>query len=154
MSAVAGGASYGVSVEVAALRGHSRNVAALGAEVARARTAAAQVDLGPDTFGSVGALLVGPALGPLQAVGVTVLDLVGGALGSSASGVADVAAGFERADRGVRAHFDGVASAVVRLVTDVSADTATLRDRLGSGVRPLVVADAPPVRALADRLAS
>lgn len=121
-------------MDVAALRSHADHISMLRGDLASARAAAARVDLGPDTFGEVGVLIVGPCLGPLQAVGECAIDQVDHALSACAAAVREVADMFDAVDAAVRQRFEQT-----RLL-------------LGPGPDPYVFTAAPPVRSFLDRL--
>ncbi|MGN0065651.1 MAG: hypothetical protein ACI379_15550 [Nocardioides sp.] len=116
----------GIEVEVAAWRRHAAHVAALRDRLQSARTAAESVDLGADTFGVVGVLVVGPSLAPLAEAGRLAVELVDDALGGCARGIEEVADLFEHVDTEVRTRFERLREAPLVMGTALAAVDLTV----------------------------
>lgn len=156
----------GLEVQVDAWRRHAGNVAALRDQLVEARQAAARLELGPETFGIIGAELVGPALAPLEQAGRLTVELLDEALGACAGGVDEVADLFEFVDTEVVTRFEAARDAAVRvLVEDVprlvdhvlvegGEAVRRLRDRLDDVPLPAPVMSGAAAADLSVRLAS
>lgn len=135
-----------LEVEVAAWRRHSTHVGALREELEEARVASHRVRLGVDAFGVVGALVVGPALAPLEAAGRFAIELLDDALHACSRGAEEVADLFDFVDTEVWARFEDVRDTTVR----VAIEGVEVLEDLFEGVPPVMGDGA---RALAERLA-
>lgn len=97
-----------VYVDTGELRAHASHVLSLSGKAGEATSAAHQVAFSPSMFGSIGSMLVGPAMVPLQAAGVAAASAMEGALGDCAEAVRGVADTFTFVDEAVGDHFDAI----------------------------------------------
>lgn len=95
-------------VDTGQLRAHASHVLRLSGKAGEATSAAHAVAFSPSMFGSIGSMLVGPAMAPLQAAGVAAASVMEGALGDCAEAVRGLADTFSFVDEAVGDHFDAI----------------------------------------------
>ncbi|WP_426243235.1 hypothetical protein [Nocardioides sp. LHG3406-4] len=100
--------SDGWYVDTEALRSHASRVLSLSGKAGEATAAAHQVNFTSGMFGSIGSILVGPFMFPLQGAGVASAAAVEGALGDTAEAVEGLAETFGWVDEEIGSHFDSV----------------------------------------------
>ena len=97
-----------IFVDPGEMRAHANRVRALSADAGKATAAANQVSFTSGMFGSIGSLLVGPFMFPLQGAGQVAASTMEGALGECAEAVKALADTFTFIDETVGEHFDEI----------------------------------------------
>lgn len=95
-------------VDTEALRNHASKVLGLSGKAGQATSAAHTVSFSAGMFGSIGSLLVGPVMFPLQEAGVASAAAIEGALGDTAEAVRGMADTFTFVDESVGEHVDAI----------------------------------------------
>lgn len=95
-------------VDPGEMRAHAGRVHGLSAEAGKATAAADQVSFTSGMFGSIGSLLVGPFMQPLQGAGQVAASAMEGALADCAESVTALADTFTFIDETVGQHFDEI----------------------------------------------
>ncbi|NYE36280.1 enamine deaminase RidA (YjgF/YER057c/UK114 family) [Nocardioides cavernae] len=97
-----------IFVDPGEMRAHANRVRSLSRKAGEATAAAGQVSFTSGMFGSIGSLLVGPAMFPLQTAGQVAAAAMEGALDDCAETVTGLADTFSFIDDTVGAHFDEI----------------------------------------------
>ena len=95
-------------VDTEALRSHASKVLGLSNKAGTATNAAHQVSFSSGMFGSIGSLLVGPVMFPLQEAGVASSAAIEGALGDTAEAIKGMADTFTFVDESIGEHVDAI----------------------------------------------
>ena len=97
-----------IFIDPGELRAHASRVLALSNQAGEATAAAHQVSFSSGMFGSIGSLLVGPFMFPLQGAGQVAAAAMEGALGDCAESIKGLADTFTFIDETVGEHFDEI----------------------------------------------
>lgn len=97
-----------IFIDPGELRAHAGHVLALSQQAGEATAAANQVSFASGMFGSIGSVLVGPFLFPLQGAGQVAAASMEGALGDCAETIKGLADTFTFIDETVGEHFDEI----------------------------------------------
>jgi uncharacterized protein YukE len=97
-----------IFIDPGEMRGHATRVLSLSQKAGQATAAADQVSFTSGMFGSIGSLLVGPAMFPLQTAGQAAASSMEGALGDCAETIKGLADTFSFIDDTVGQHFDEI----------------------------------------------
>jgi hypothetical protein len=97
-----------IFIDPGEMRAHAGRVRALAGEAGKATAAANQVSFTSGMFGSIGSLLVGPFMFPLQGAGQVAAAAMEGALGDCAESITGLADTFSFIDNTVGQHFDEI----------------------------------------------
>jgi hypothetical protein len=100
-------------VDTGELRAHASHVRALSGKASEATAAADRVSFTSGMFGSIGSMLVGPFMFPLQSAGQVAAAAMEGALGDCADSLEGLADTFSFIDRTVGDHFDAIGRRIV-----------------------------------------
>lgn len=95
-------------VDPGEMRAHANRVQSLSADAGKATAAAQQVGFTSGMFGSIGSMLVGPFMFPLQAAGQAGAASMEEALSDCAETIRGLAEAFEFIDTTVGQHFDEI----------------------------------------------
>lgn len=97
-----------IFIDPGEMRAHAGRVLALSHQAGEATAAAQQVSFSSGMFGSIGSLLVGPFMFPLQGAGQVAAAAMEGALGDCAESIKGLADTFTFIDETVGEHFDEI----------------------------------------------
>ena len=97
-----------IFIDPGEMRAHAGRVLGLSNQAAEATAAANQVSFTSGMFGSIGSLLVGPFMFPLQGAGQLAASAMEGALGDCAESIKGLADTFTFIDETVGEHFDEI----------------------------------------------
>ena len=101
-----------IFVDPGEMRAHASRVRALSADAGRATAAAEQVSFTSGMFGSIGSVLVGPFMFPLQGAGQVAASTMEGALSDCAESLTGLADTFTFIDQTVGQHFDEIGTRI------------------------------------------
>lgn len=97
-----------IFIDPGEMRAHANRVLGLSHQAGQATAAANQVSFTSGMFGSIGSVLVGPFMFPLQGAGQVAASTMEGALGDCAEAIKGLADTFSFIDDTVGAHFDEI----------------------------------------------
>ena len=97
-----------IFIDPGEMRAHASRVLALSGRAGEATAAANQVSFTSGMFGSIGSLLVGPFMIPLQGAGQVAASTMEDALGDCAESIDGLADTFSFIDNTVGQHFDEI----------------------------------------------
>ena len=97
-----------IFIDPGEMRAHANRVLGLSHQAGQATAAAHQVSFTSGMFGSIGSVLVGPFMFPLQGAGQVAASAMEGALGDCAEAIQGLADTFTFIDDTVGAHFDEI----------------------------------------------
>jgi hypothetical protein len=97
-----------IFVDPGEMRAHANRVRNLSHKAGEATAAAGQVSFTSGMFGSIGSMLVGPFMFPLQTAGQVAAASMEGALGDCAETINGLADTFSFIDGTVGQHFDEI----------------------------------------------
>ena len=97
-----------IFVDPGEMRAHASRVLSLSNQAGEATAAANQVSFTSGMFGSIGSVLVGPFMFPLQGAGQVAAAAMEGALGDCAESIRGLADTFTFIDETVGDHFDEI----------------------------------------------
>lgn len=97
-----------IFIDPGEMRAHANRVLGLSHQAGQATAAANQVSFTSGMFGSIGSVLVGPFMFPLQGAGQVAASAMEGALGDCAEAIQGLADTFSFIDDTVGAHFDEI----------------------------------------------
>ncbi|MDR7252981.1 uncharacterized protein YukE [Nocardioides sp. BE266] len=97
-----------IYIDPGEMRAHASRVLALSGKAGQATAAANQVSFSSGMFGSIGSMLVGPFMFPLQGAGQVAAGAMEGALGDCAESIKGLADTFSFIDDTVGEHFDEI----------------------------------------------